>query len=89
MNKYEQAQRAMKRSPQYLFAVLASSKLHGNTEMCGEDALGLQNQYGLDLYSIAILAFSHGLSIDYDEYKRLKDIEDSKVAYPCSKVSND
>lgn len=33
MNKYEQAQRAMKRSPQYLFTVLASSKLHGNTEI--------------------------------------------------------
>ncbi len=41
--------------------------------LSGIDTVKLQDYYGLSIFDITVLAYSHQLSIDFEEYYKIKD----------------
>jgi alanyl-tRNA synthetase len=56
-------------------------KYQPKTRLSGFDAVLLQDRYGLSIFDITMLAYSHDLSIDFEEYYRLKNVV--RKCYQC------
>ena len=81
-NKYEnKAIRTLTRGGPFIREVW--TKYKPDDKLSGEDAMKLSNLYGLNLSFIAILAYTHNMSVDIEEYNRLLEIEQSRKIRPC------
>lgn len=80
--KYDAHKAISRAGNNYLFNKLYfSGKWHAS--LPGKDTLDIFNIFGIPLSIIILIANSHGLNVDEEEFKRLLDEQEKEVKYKC------
>lgn len=72
----ERAIKALRRTNGRIQDIMLGAYLRSNGMLSGYEAMEIMNIYGLDIYSITILAASYGWKVDYEEFDKLYEEED-------------